>query len=148
MSPRNSGLSRDNHLIFVLISVSKFNYWLKKVGFEFIRVIMVDSRDGINSTRNVLPTSEIKLSGLLNESKLYFGVGSGVMQYESYCMTKTCVLIWDTKTLKTQVENLKFMYHTGPRNNMQLMSVQVITEVSNELLQLVYSLIHYFLFIY
>ena len=68
MSPRNSGLSRDNHLIFVLISVSKFNYWLKKVGFEFIRVVMINSRDGINSTRNVLPTSEIKL-GLSNESK-------------------------------------------------------------------------------
>ena len=81
-SPRNSGLSQNNHLIFVLISVSKFNYWLKKVGFEFIRVVMLDSRDGINSTRNVLPTSEIKLSGLLNESKLYFGVGSGLIQYD------------------------------------------------------------------
>ena len=52
-SPRNSSLSQDNHLIFVLISESKFNYWHKKVGFVFIRVVMVDSRDGINSTQSV-----------------------------------------------------------------------------------------------
>ena len=30
------------------------------------------------------------------------------MHYELYCMTKTYILIRDTKALKTQVENLKF----------------------------------------
>ena len=30
------------------------------MGFKFIRAVMVDSRDQIKSTRNVLPTPEIK----------------------------------------------------------------------------------------
>ena len=66
---------------------------------------MVDSRDLMNSTRNVLPTSEIKLGGLYI-AEMNPNYDKVLVQHcwrwkQSCSMTNTDVLIRDMKTLET-----------------------------------------------